>query len=198
MSGLEGVRDKKLLYHLTKIENLESIIQNGLCSRQYVIEKQMCVADVANPEIISKRQLYGLDQYIPFHFHPYTAFDYAVKGTYGNKEFVYICITRALAEYNNFKILPMHPLSLQECKIYDYNQGMDAIDWDAMETRGTEDEYYKNVKMAECLAEGVIPAQSFQCVYVPNLEVKGYVEALFKKYGIIKQPPYVAIQEKWF
>ena len=198
MGGLEGVRNKKLLYHLTKIENLESIICNGLQSRQCVIANKMQVTDVADSEIITKRQQWDLDKYIPFHFHPYSAFDYAVKGTYGNEGFVYICIKRAFAEYNNFKILPMHPLSLQECKIYDYKQGMDAIDWDAMETLGTDDEYCRNVKMAECLAECGIPAELFQCVYVPNEAVKEYVEMLLRKYGITEQPPYVAIQEKWF
>lgn len=64
--GLEGVRDKKLLYHLTKLDNME--------------------------------------------IHPYSAFDVAVKNTYSTDEFVYICIRRALAEFNNFKILIKHPL----------------------------------------------------------------------------------------
>lgn len=198
MGGLEGVRNKKLLYHLTKIENLESIICYGLQSRQYVLANQMRVTDIADPKIITKRQQWGLDQYIPFHFHPYTAFDYAVKGTYGKTNFVYISIKRALAEYNNFKILTAHPLSQQECVLYDYKQGMEAIDWDTMETLGTEDERCKNIKMAECLAECGIPADLFHCVYVPNEEVKEYVEALFRKYGITEQPPYVEVQEKWF
>ncbi|QWT52111.1 DarT ssDNA thymidine ADP-ribosyltransferase family protein [Eubacterium sp. MSJ-33] len=198
MGGLEGVRNKKLLYHLTKLDNLESIIRYGLQSRRYVIANQMKVIDVADSEIITKRQQWNLDRYIPFHFHPYTAFDYAVKGTYGNKGFVYICIKRAFAEYNNFKILPKHPLSLQECVLYDYQQGLEVIDWDAMETLGTEDEYCKNVKMAECLAEFGIPAELFQCVYVPTEAVKKHVEMLLRNYGITEQPPYVAIQEKWF
>lgn len=52
--------------------------------------------------------------------------------------------------------------------------------------------------MAECLTDKCIPAKFFQCVYVPDKETKLYVEKLFKENGIIGQPPYVAIQSRWF
>ena len=70
--GLEGVRDKKLLYHLTKVDKMESIIKYGLLPRRYLLKQDMMFGDVADPEIISKRQKLGLDRYIPFHFHPYS------------------------------------------------------------------------------------------------------------------------------
>lgn len=37
--GLEGVRGKKLLYHLTKVSNMEDIINYGLLPRRYLLEK---------------------------------------------------------------------------------------------------------------------------------------------------------------
>lgn len=55
--------------------------------------------------------------------------------------FVYICIKRALAEFNDFKILIKHTLSQSECVLYDYGEGIDSIDWDTMEKAGTTDEY---------------------------------------------------------
>ncbi len=72
--GLEGVRDKKLLYHLTKVDNMEMIINHGLLPRRRLIEQKMLFGDVADQQIISKRQELGLDIYSPFHFHPYSAF----------------------------------------------------------------------------------------------------------------------------
>ena len=80
--GLEGVRDKKLLYHLTKVSNMQSIINYGLLPRGYLLEHNMLFGDVADPNIISKRDELQLNKYIPFHFHPYSAFDVAVKKTY--------------------------------------------------------------------------------------------------------------------
>lgn len=36
--GLEGVKEKKLLYHLTKVDNMETIINFGLLPRRYLLE----------------------------------------------------------------------------------------------------------------------------------------------------------------
>ena len=193
--GLEGVRDKKLLYHLTKLDNMEMIINYGLLPRRFLLEQNMLFGDVADPRIISKREELGLDKYTPFHFHPYSV---AVKNTYSTDEFVYICIRRALAEFNNFKILIKHPLSQQECILYNYADGMKNIDWDTMERAGETDEYSRNVKMAECLIDKCIPAELFQCVYVKDIETQQYIEELFENKGILEQPPYVSIQSKWF
>lgn len=77
--GLDNAKNGKLLYHLTSIDNLDSIFENGLLPRKYVRENEIGFKDIADPEIIDKRELLGLDKYTPFHFHPYTAFDYAVK-----------------------------------------------------------------------------------------------------------------------
>lgn len=196
--GLEGVREKKLLYHLTRVDNMESIINDGLLPRKYLLEQGMIFEDVADSQIIDKREELGLDKYTPFHFHPYSAFDVAVKNTYSTEKFAYICIKRALAQFNNFKILIKHPLSQQECVLYDYIEGMNNIDWETMETVGAVDEYSRNVKMAECLTDKCIPADLFQCVYVPDEKTKLYIERLFRNKGIMEQPPYVNVQPHWF
>lgn len=47
--------------------------------RKILRENTVTFGDVADPEIIRKREVLGLDGYIPFHFHPYSAFDVAVK-----------------------------------------------------------------------------------------------------------------------
>ena len=193
--GLEGVRDKKLLYHLTKLDNMEMIINYGLLPRRFLLEQNMLFGDVADPRIISKREELGLDKYTPFHFHPYSAFDVAVKNTYSTDEFVYICIRRALAEFNNFKILIKHPLSQQECILYNYADGMKNIDWDTMERAGETDEYSRNVKMAECLIDKCIPAELFQCVYVKDIETQQYIEELFENKGILEQPPCLNVMQ---
>lgn len=196
--GLDNVKEGKLLYHLTKLSNMEAIIANGLLPRRYLLKHNFKFGDVADPQIINKREELDLDKYTPFHFHPYSAFDVAVKNTYADDKFVYICIKRALAEFNNFKILIKHPLSQNDCILYDYNDGIDRIDWDTMKIAGTTDEYSRNVKMAECITEQCIPPELFQCIYVPDLETKRYIEELFYNKGIVEQPPFVDIQSKWF
>ena len=94
--GLKDAKEGKLLYHLTELKNLESIIDFGLVPRKILRENTVTFGDVADPEIIRKREVLGLDGYIPFHFHPYSAFDVAVKKTHVGEEMIYICITLSL------------------------------------------------------------------------------------------------------
>ncbi|WP_300380854.1 DarT ssDNA thymidine ADP-ribosyltransferase family protein, partial [Clostridium sp.] len=112
--GLENTKNGILLYHLTKLDNLKSILEHGLLSRKIVKDNNIGFEDVADSKIITKRTKLGLDEYTPFHFHPYSAFDTSVKSNYED-EFIYICIKRGYARNNNFKILTKHPLSIEEC-----------------------------------------------------------------------------------
>ena len=166
--GLKDAKEGKLLYHLTELKNLESIIDFGLVPRKILRENTVTFGDVADPEIIRKREVLGLDGYIPFHFHPYSAFDVAVKKTHVGEEMIYICITRSLARRNNFRILPKHPLALEECQLYNYDEGFEMIDWDILTRVGQNDEDARQIKMAECLSPLVIPVDAFQCIYVSS------------------------------
>lgn len=185
------IQSGKLLYHLTKLSNLDSIIKTGLVSRRILESNQIDFGDVADSQIMSKRKEFGLDSYVPFHFHPYSAFDTVVKNTYPD-EFIYICITRTLARENGFLILPKHPLSIEEVKLYSYDDGMDKIDWDAMESSSTKSDHCKNVRMAECLTDRVISVGYFQSIAVRNQDVKEIVEDKLK--GVKEARLFVDIQ----
>lgn len=196
--GIDNVKNGKLLYHLTELKNLESIVRLGLVPRKVLLENEVKFEDVANPEIIIKRQELGLSEYIPFHFHPYTAFDVAVKNQHMGEEMIYICIQRELARENNFKILPKHPLSLTSYQLYDYDEGFNLIDWEIMTKVGLTDDHAKRIKMAECLSDRVIPIRAFKCFYVSSESVKIYVESVLHKCGVNFPPPFVNIMPQWF
>ena len=192
--AMENIKEGKLLYHLTRLSNLDSIIEHGLVSRKLVKDKDVQFFDIADQEIITKRTLLRLDEYTPFHFHPYSSFDVAVKNTYSDEEFIYICIKRDLAKRNNFKILPRHPLNNEESpQLYAYDEGFEAFDWDTMHTPGTEDPYTKSVKMAECLTPLIVHAKFFHCIYVKNESTWAVVREKLKSEGITNAPPFVDI-----
>lgn len=174
------IKDGKFFYHLTKLSNLDSIISNGLLPRRLLETNKYCFEDVADSKIMDKRRLFDLDQYIPFHFHPYSSFDIAVKNTYESEEFIYLCITRELAKENKFLILPKHPLSIEEVEILDYDCGMEAIDWNAMELSSTTSSYNKNVRMAECLTKEILPINYITSIGVKNDSIKRFVEEKLK------------------
>lgn len=188
-------KDGLLLYHLTKLSNWESIIKNGLVSRREVKKNNYQFEDIADSEIIDKRLHLGLDNYIPFHFHTKSAFDYAVKRRYPNDCFIYICIKRDFARMNGFKILPKHPLSTDEVTLFDFENGIDMIDWDAMEIEPWEcgfEDYNRQVRMAECLTDKKIPINCFHEIAVENNQIKETVETMLR--DITGSKPYVNVR----
>lgn len=195
--GIKDTKQGKLLYHLTKLSNLDSILKHGLLPRKTVIDEMLPFSDVANQEIISKRTELGLDIYTPFHFHPYSSFDVAVKSTYSDENFIYICVSRVNAQQNKFKILPRHPLNMEECRLMDYDEGFESIDWNTMHSIGRDDDYAKKVKMAECLTDLRIPVNVMQCICVKDCETKLLVEQKLREYGRTEKPPYINIKP-WF
>ena len=153
-----------------------AIIENGLLSRNQVIQRGMLNQDIANPDILESRQLNHLDDYVLFHFYPNTAFDNAVRYKYGAENFVYIAVYRSYAEYSNFKIIPRHPLN-GEFELFDYNEGMNRIDWETMERRMDDiapsaQDYAKEVKMAECISSDSIFPQDFAYIYCNERHVE--------------------------
>ena len=196
--GLKDVKNGKLLYHLTKLDNLDSICKNGFLSRKNLEEMNSIFSDVANSEIIKKRNELGILDFIPFHFHPYSAFDIAVKNCYKDDIFIYICLPREYAKSMNFKILPIHPLSNESSKVYEYSVGFDLIDWESMSTLNNDNEHIKCVKMAECLANSPLYLNNYVQIYVPSEEVKNTVVNILISYGFDPPPPYVTIRPEWF
>lgn len=195
--GKTRTEDGQLLYHLTALRNLDSIIQYGLLPRSQLIQNGMCFEDVADPSIIDKRSVLNLDRYVPFHFHPYSSYDVAVKNSH-HEEFIYICIYRTYARRMGFLVLPMHPLSVTDhFELLPYDEGIKQIDWDAMEQSATLSPYHKSVHMAECLTDQPVPVNGFFAIYVRNEDVQKIVQEKLKSVF----PPYrphVNVQRKWF
>jgi len=167
-------KDGKLIYHLTSIENLESIFRNGLLSRDGVHD----FTDVADKQIIDLRQEKGLNNLVPFHFFAANPFDGAVQLAYPDKKFVFITIARTYARRNGFKVLTRHPLSLEDLTLLSYEDGINQIDWDKMSERNYSDSECKEICMAECLSDRAIGARDFFSISVKDEEDKRIVEDL--------------------
>lgn len=170
-------KEGKLIYHLTSIDNLESIFEKGLLSRNDLES----FTDIANEEIIKHREEKGLNNLIPFHFFGANPFDGAVQKKHCDKKFVFITIQRTYAKSNGFKILVKHPLSLEDCILFDYDKGIDKINWDKMAERDYSDNECKEICMAECLSEKKVDAKDFFAIYVPDEDTQLIVNKLREK-----------------
>lgn len=189
-----SIKEQKLLYHLTSLNNLESILINGLVARKYIHSFD----DIADPEIIDFREKNGLNDYVPFHFFAGNPFDGKVQKASPDKEFIYICVHRKLAKLNNFKIIPRHPASMGLLTLYDYLNGIEVIDWDTMDNRNYSNQDCKHICMAECLSPIKVTSDSFNSIYVKNEEIKDYI--LNKYVQILKQisPFHINVNKNMF
>ena len=179
------IRNRKLLYHQTKLDNLESIVTNGLLSRAFLRENNMAFQDVANAQILEGRHGLNLENYVPFHFHWKTTFDFVVRRDHPNDKFIYLCMQREKAKELEAKILPAHPLCHLDVQLYSYDEGIEAIEWDVMEKDlkdviESEEEYnrWKQIRMAECLIKNKVDINDILKIYTKSEEDADTVKSI--------------------
>lgn len=156
------IQDQKLLYHLTTIANLSSILQFGLLARADLVS----FADVADHDILEGRAQFGLENYVPFHWFAGNPFDGRVQLNHPTLSFVIITVHRTLAARENWKVVPCHPLSGGSFELLSYEDGIKAIDWEIMDLRTYREPNCRSVCMAECLSPRKILANEFFKIFV--------------------------------
>lgn len=182
---MANIKEQKLLYHLTSIENLDGIFKDGLKPRADLRD----FMDVADREILKKRQALRLDRYVPFHWFAANPFDGCVQINSPTSTFVQVAVYRSLARRNAWKIVPRHPLAHDEIQLLDYDQGIDAIQWEVMNLRDYQDPDCKSVCMAECLAPGTVSPTDFHTIFVANPQVEALCLEKMRKAGVKVQAP---------
>ncbi|WP_340619609.1 DarT ssDNA thymidine ADP-ribosyltransferase family protein [Xenorhabdus siamensis] len=128
---MADIKTQKLLYHLTSLNNVSSILTHGLKSRAILGEFR----DVADKEIIDSRKEYDLEKYVPFHWFSRNPFDGRVQKDRPDENFILITVKREVAKAENWKVIPQHPLANTAIKLYDYDEGFGLINWDIMNKR---------------------------------------------------------------
>lgn len=179
-----SIKEGQLLYHLTDISNIQTIIKKGLLSRSSLERRGLFFSDVADQGILDFRSLHNLNCYVPFHFFSKNPFDGRVQKDNTDKEFVYFCIKRSVARSMGFQIIPSHPLNMNPFRIYDYDDGFDIIDWDTMERRDYSDYECKEICMAESVYQGDLSIDLFFSINVVSDCSKQYVEQILCANGI--------------
>jgi hypothetical protein len=194
MSYRQGkVSEGKMLYHLTALDNMESIIKNGLLCRETITP----ITDVADEEIIEKRKALGLLSYVPFHFFVKNPFDGAVIKAHPETKFVYLTVYRSDAQKNKWKIIPQHPLKCNRDEIYDYNDGSTKMNWGLIDKRDYSDPDCKFACMAECLVYQKLEICNIRFIDVKEQSDADFIKELFEDQKA-KQHPSVRISPNFF
>lgn len=177
---MPDIKDQKLIYHLTSLENMRSILDVGLLPRSHLEYFE----DVADQEIIEGRREYGLEEYVPFHWFARNPFDGRVQADRPHDEFVLITVLRNTAQRENWKVIPRHPLANTAPQLLDYQPGVGAIDWKTMNIRDYHDPECKSICMAECLSPTPVAVDKFFKIFVPNDAVANEVQEIIDDFGL--------------
>ena len=190
-------KDGKLLYHLTHVDNIASVLENGLQPRANLNAGDF--KDTADPNIIEERKSYkdGLSHYIPFHFFVKNPYDGAVCKTEGSENMAIIAIQRPEDCFNGYYIVPNHPLSGNP-DFFPYQEGFKKVRWDLIDERDYSDPEVKQACLAECDVDHPIDPQNFAFIYVKNETVGNKVRDLCKSAGFEKLAPKVQVNPYMF
>jgi hypothetical protein len=174
---MADIKEQKLLYHLTALDNLASILHSGLHPRANLRQ----FADVADAEIIDGRREQGLEKYVPFHWFARNPFDGRVQRDHPRKDFVLITVQRTLAARENWIVIPRHPLASSGVELLSYKAGIAAINWEVMNERDYHDSECKSICMAECLSPRPLAPADFFSIFAPTEAIAKIVRHTIKE-----------------
>ncbi len=154
--GTRNISDKKLLYHLVKLQDVELILKDGLCPDMQIGDKK----------------------YVGFDFHAYAPA--AVKEQRENSDtaYAYLCVTREYASSRGYQIV-MREAKDEKLQTYSYEEGIAKIDWAAMEKQGEED----SMDIVCCVTEKNVSYTEISYIYLPDEESAVRMKQFCKKSG---------------
>ncbi len=203
------------IYHITHINNLESILRaGGLIANSSLKRQQINYLDIAHENIQSRRANTSvpcsaggvLHDYVPFYFASRSPMLYAihkgnVSGYKGGQDSVIYLVSDAEiieAEGLDFTFTDGHAV-MAYADFYEELKDLDVIDWDLMESKywydTPEDPNRKFRRQAEFLIYQFCPWELITEIGVINQSIKFEVNQLLQIFNIEKV---VNIQRGWY
>jgi len=189
----------KLLFHMTHIENLRSILENnGLSAYSEVATSGKPYRDIANAGIQDQRSgtsvplpPYGdLHDYVPFYFAGCSPMLYKIKNSgIKQSEIVYLMTNTSKIHENGlpFVFTDGHAIMFLT-EFYSSLDDIDKVDWAIMKERywgdTQDDPDRKRRRQAEFLVHRKVPLEQIIGIGVFDSEMKEEVEALLKSQRI--------------
>lgn len=196
--------EHKLLYHITDIKNLPSILERGaLVAHSQVSSNKITYADIAHGNIQDRRAItevplppYGmLHDYIPFYFAPRSPMLYAIKqGIVENYEgkqsdIIYLVSkTNVMEKYNkDFVYTDGHGI-MALTEFYKDLEDLDKVDWNVMKSKywfdNEDNPDRKRRRQAEFLVHEQVELNCFMGIGVYNQQMKEKVNEILKEHHI--------------
>ena len=191
--------DNILLYHLTHINNLPSIIKRkSLWSHSRIKTHEISYNDVANQDVQTRRERTkipvgmcgSLHDYVPFYFAPRSPMLYVINRQHtSQQEMVYFMTNTTTIQQHcsDFVFTDAHAIR-RLTNFYTELKDLDKIDWTIMRApvwADTDaDPNRKARRQAEFLVYNEVPITACLGVAVHNNQVKHKIEQLLQQNGI--------------
>ena len=174
-------KNKDFIYHVTNIDNLDSILRNGLLSRNELKKKGLTAKSVSDIRTIWSKRDPKCYSCVPFHFYEPTFFTYCITNGLKAENFCYIAIDRTYAEEHGFMV-STKSLDSVDAEILPYGEGFEKIDWETLNKRNYRAPGEREVCDAECLSPASVAVSDFYCIHVRTAEdatrVKDVVDSI--------------------
>jgi putative nucleotidyltransferase with HDIG domain len=188
----------KYFYHFTHLENIESILENGLLSTNKKIERKIAHVDLANENIQLRRSEMEvpcepkgtIHDYVPFYF---TSRNPMLLGVLNRKNIdqplvVYIAVSIEKIVEDNVIFTDASANTTIPPNFYTNPDDLKHLSWDLINSRKWSEKDKNNLhkRMAEVLIMGNMPISWIDAYYVYNEMAKDEIEKLYEKHGIEK------------
>ena len=202
------------IYHITHINNLESIIKSGgLLSYNAMQTAQMRYTNIAYQNIQDRRAttlvpcgLGGkLHDYVPFYFAPRSPMLFAIKegnieGYQGQDMVVYLVSTAQVLQGAKlpFVFTDRHAI-MASTNFFDNLTKLDKIDWNIMAARYWNDtDEDKRRRQAEFLVHSFLPWKLVTEIGVFNLQNITKIEQTLQNSQNVMHKPIVRMRKEWY
>lgn len=185
----------RYFYHFTHMENIESIIDNGLISTNEKISKGISHVDVANERIQVRRSNTqvpchpngSIHDYVPFYFAGTNPMLLSVlnKKNIDQPYAVYIAVSIDKLKENHVIFTDASANTVVPPNFYNDPQDLDRLNWEIIDSKkwGTPPKDL-NARMAEVLVYKRVPLDWIDCFIVFNKLCKKRIKTLFKEKGL--------------
>lgn len=171
--------------HITHIDNLESILENGLMSHGNSFQK----VDISNQDVNARRNkiepIYNrsIHNYVPLYFNPRNAMLYRNRNDFGNDNIVILGFSKNILLLENSIFTNGNAASNNTWFTNDINNLL-LIDWNKVWSRSwcnnhINDESIKNTMMAEFLIYEHLGIENLEVIYCYTQNIKVQVQEKF-------------------
>lgn len=197
-----AIPENILLYRMVHWQNVEYILQNGLCSRENENADPDYI-NIGHRQLISDRHNHpvklpnsgNLGEYVPFYFAGHTPMLYLIMNGYQGvaqrpqKDLVFfVCKFDAIKNSDLEYVFTDRNAKIEIAKFYNNSADLEQLNWDIINSKDWKNDETnlsrQDYKQAELLVRSHVPVNYVHALVVKNAERKVYFEELLAKLAL--------------